>query len=129
LDVFGQTRHQVLAVLVQRLALLLVLVRRVHDGGLELRHGIARGILRTESDTASAGSRYSAHPHVRRFLALAGDLLRPQRSRSKGAHSGARTARRARDGAQWPGHGEPHSHCVCGEGGGLRGAAGEGDPW
>lgn len=45
MDVFGQTGHEVLAVLVQRLGLLMILVGRVHDGNLELRRWVAGGIL------------------------------------------------------------------------------------
>jgi hypothetical protein len=45
LDVFGQTRHEVLSVFVQRLALLLEVVGRVHNGALELESLVARSIL------------------------------------------------------------------------------------
>lgn len=62
----------------------------------------------------------TAHPHVWRVFALAGDLFCPQCRRSKGAHGISRTARRARgDGAQWPGDSKPQSHCVSGECGGT----------
>lgn len=54
LDVFGQTRHEILAVLVQRLALFLVLVGRVDDSGLELGRLVAKGILQCRLDIHSA---------------------------------------------------------------------------
>ena len=49
LDVLGQTRHQVVAVCVQALALCLVGVDRVDDGALERLGWVARGILRSVS--------------------------------------------------------------------------------
>jgi hypothetical protein len=45
LDIFGQTRHEVLAVLVQRLGLLMIPVGGVHDGDFKLRRRVAGGIL------------------------------------------------------------------------------------
>lgn len=46
LDVLGQARHEILAIFVQRLALVLVLVGRVHDGGLlPRRRGLAGHVL------------------------------------------------------------------------------------
>jgi hypothetical protein len=53
LDVFGQTRHEVLSVFVQRLALLLVGVCRVHDGPLELDGLVAGSKLRRMSEPPS----------------------------------------------------------------------------
>src|SRR5690242_7994315 len=52
LDVLGQTRHEVVAVLVQRLALCLVLVERVHNGALERLGRVARGVLRASQRAA-----------------------------------------------------------------------------
>lgn len=52
LDVLGQTRHQVVAVLVERLALGLEGVDGVHDGALERLGGVARGELRCTSAKA-----------------------------------------------------------------------------
>lgn len=49
LDVLGQTRHQVVAVRVQGLALGLVLVDRVDDCALERLRGVAGGVLRRVS--------------------------------------------------------------------------------
>ena len=52
LDVLGQTRHEVIAVLVERLALGLEGVDGVHDGALERLGGVARGELRCTSAKA-----------------------------------------------------------------------------
>ena len=55
LDVLGQTRHQVVAVLVERLALGLEGGDGVHDGALERLGGVARGELRCTSAKAPPG--------------------------------------------------------------------------
>jgi hypothetical protein len=96
----------------QRLALLFVLVGRVHDGSRELAHGVAGGELHVWSAMTPPLSTVPAHPHVWRARVLGRDLLRPQRRRGEGAHGGAEARRRAHGGAQWPADSEPRSHCV-----------------
>lgn len=106
----------------QGVALLLVLVCRVHDGGLLLGgRGLAGGVLAGRSAAAASrgqaqrrGSLQWTYAQVRDVLAVAGHLLRPQRGGCKGAHRhrGARAGGRAHGVAQWPSEGLAQGHCV-----------------
>lgn len=115
LDVLGQTRHEVLAVFVQRVALLLVLVGRVYDGSFEpARLRIAGSILATLLACRALYTRPTAtYAQVRRLRAVPGDLFRPQGRGCKGAHGGSWAARRAHGLAQWPSNGLAQGHYMC----------------
>lgn len=68
LDVLGQARHEVLSIFVQGLALLLVSVRGVHDGGRELGgRRVAGSVLGAVS--ARANGRQWQQLHTRRLAA------------------------------------------------------------
>jgi hypothetical protein len=115
LDVFGHARHEVLAIFVECLALLLVPVGRVDDGGLELgSHWVAGSVLEPMSaPTTGSAAPTTTYTQVRRIRAVGGNLLRAQGGGCKGAHRGAHAARRAHGVAQWPSDGLAQGHCVC----------------
>lgn len=110
LDVLGQTRHEVVAVFVEGLALGLEAVDGVHDGALERLGGVTRGELGSLSAHTLLPCYASAcaYPHVGRLRVLASDLLGPQSRRRECARGGG-----AGDRGQWPADCKPHCHCVC----------------